>query len=336
MEHTLVRVDLKTGFGMTQSAPSVTSQSRRFFSAQEIRDLARRSDVLGAMLVVHCWAVIIGAMVLVALWPNPLTIVLAIMVIGSRQLGLAILMHDAAHNALFRSPALNEWVGEWLCGRPILADLGGYRRYHLQHHRHTQTERDPDLNLSAPFPTTRASLRRKFWRDLTGQTGLKQRFQQFALWLRLAGDDDAIDEANRGNQTFAGSGVERGLLVNVLMLAVLITLGVWWLYPLLWVLPLLTWYQLVVRIRNIAEHGAVEKGDNPLTNVRTTKASWWERAFIAPYWVNYHLEHHLVMHVPCYNLPKLHRKMIDAGHGADMELGDNYWQVLGKASAKPG
>jgi len=45
------------------------------------------------------------------------------MVVGSRQVGLAVLMHEAAHNALFKARALNEWAGEWLCGRPILAGL---------------------------------------------------------------------------------------------------------------------------------------------------------------------------------------------------------------------
>src|SRR3712207_6904127 len=43
-----------------------------------------------------------------------------------------------------------------------------YRRYHLAHHAHTQQAEDPDLVLSAPFPITRASYRRKFWRDITG------------------------------------------------------------------------------------------------------------------------------------------------------------------------
>ena len=45
--------------------------------------------------------------------------------------------------------------------------------------------------------------------------------------------------------------------------------------------------------------------DDPLRNTRTTKASLIERTFIAPYFVNYHLEHHLLIYVPCYNLPEV-------------------------------
>ena len=44
-----------------------------------------------------------------------------------------------------------------------------------------------------------------------------------------------------------------------------------------------------------------------LRNTRTTLARWWERLLIAPNRVNYHLEHHLLMTVPHYNLPRMHR-----------------------------
>ena len=49
----------------------------------------------------------------------------------------------------------------------------------------------------------------------------------------------------------------------------------------------------------MAEHAATDFSDNELQNVRTTYANPIIRLFLAPYWVNYHLEHHLIMHVPC-------------------------------------
>lgn len=104
-------------------------------------------------------------------------------------------MHEAAHNALFKSRELNDFVGEWFCGRPILAELNAYRRYHLTHHRFTQTDKDPDLVLSSKFPTSHASLKRKFTRDLTGQTGIRQLVGQIAMSVRLAGDGDAVTAA---------------------------------------------------------------------------------------------------------------------------------------------
>lgn len=310
-------------------------RGKEFFTSDEIRPLAARSDLWGAWLVLHAWAVIAGALALFAVWPNPLTFVLAVVLIGSRQLGLAILMHEAAHMALFRSRRLNEFAGEWLCGRPILADLFEYRRYHLKHHRYTQTEQDPDLRLSKPFPTTPASLRRKLIRDITGQTGFKQRSQQIMFAFKMAGEVEGAPTSQELSQAFNGPELGRALLANLVIFAAMWAVGAWWWWLAFWALPLLTWFQLVLRIRNIAEHGAVEFSDNPLRNVRTTHAGPLMRLLVAPYWVNYHLEHHLVMHVPAHNLPKLHQRLLDRGLGPDMEIGQTYWHVLRRAASRP-
>jgi fatty acid desaturase len=137
-------------------------------------------------MVAHAWAVIVAAGALFVLWPNPLTYLLAVMLIGARQLGLAILMHEAAHGGLHPNLKVNDWVGEWLCAAPTGASLAKYRPYHLTHHKYAQQAEDPDLVLSAPFPTTRPALRRKIVRDLTGQTFFKQRFGP--LLGKLKGD----------------------------------------------------------------------------------------------------------------------------------------------------
>jgi fatty acid desaturase len=60
-----------------------------------------------------------------------------------------------------------------------------------------------------------------------------------------------------------------------------------------------------------------------------------ERAFIAPYFVNYHLEHHLLMYVPCYNLPKVHAILMRGPHAACMEVQPGYLSVLRMATAMP-
>lgn len=306
---------------------------KTFLSTDEIRPLAKRSDVAGALLVAHCWGVVALAVAIFAWFPNALTFLLAVMLIGSRQLGFAILMHEAAHNALFKTRSLNEFFGEWLCGRPILAELGAYRHYHLTHHRFTQTDKDPDLVLSQKFPTSRASLRRKFLRDLTGRTGIKQLYGQIVMSLRLAGDHDAIEAAERTQaaQAFKSSDLWKSLPVYLGVAVLMGVLGEWWYGLAFWVLPHLTWFQLVLRIRNIAEHGATEESDNPLQNVRTTLAGPIARTFVAPYWVNYHLEHHMVMHVPCWRLKRMHRLLMDKGLGGQMNVAPGYSAALAEA-----
>ncbi|MBN9556946.1 MAG: fatty acid desaturase, partial [Alphaproteobacteria bacterium] len=91
----------------------------------------------------------------------------------------------------------------------------------------------------------------------------------------------------------------------------------------------------VTRLRNIAEHAVVPDNNDVLRNARTTYAGPVARAFLAPYWVNYHVDHHALMYVPCYNLPKLHALLLAKGFGPKMEIRKNYGEVLRLAASKP-
>jgi len=64
---------------------------------------------------------------------------------------------------------------------------------------------------------------------------------------------------------------------------------------------------------------------------RTTRAAWWERALLAPYWVNYHSEHHLFTQLPCWNLPRAHALLAQRGLLPRMLVADGYRQVLREA-----
>ncbi len=301
-----------------------------YFTPAEWSNLRSRSNLLGLGMVVHAWAIILAAGALFVLWPNPLTFALSVMLIGARQLGLAILMHEAAHGGLSTSARVNDLVGQWLCAAPVGANLGAYRDYHFQHHKHAQTEHDPDLALSAAFPTTRASLRRKIVRDLTGQTFFKQRRSQFAKALgldrrRMKGRENLAQSAREAVVPF--------LIVNALIFAVLTVAGLWWAFFVLWLLPMATWSQLVTRLRNIAEHACLTGGTAPYQVARTTRTNLLERLFIAPYWVAYHGEHHMFMYVPCYRLAIMHRLLEAKGHTQEMDVERGYVRVLKTASA---
>src|SRR5262249_17055751 len=161
-----------------------------------------------------------------------------------------------------------------------------------------------DLALSAPFPITRKSLTRKIIRDLTGQTFLKQRSAQ------LFGGRKPGEVVN--------ASVEHFLFANLILFAVVTFAGYWWTYPPLWIVAMATWLPLVTRLRNIAEHACVGTEADPFTHARTTYANVLERLFIAPFWVHYHGEHHVFMHVPCYHLPRLHALLMQKGYRARM------------------
>jgi len=296
-----------------------------YIPSARIKELARRSDLWGAWLTLHVWAVVIGSMVMFIAFPNPLTFILAFLLIGSRQHGMAILMHDAAHGVLFKTKALNELVGKYLLGAPYGGDLASYRKYHLKHHRYAQSEEDPDLPLSKKYPVSKASLRRKLFRDITGQTYLRLRLATLRM---KKGETPGIE----GSDAFQKTSPWPYLITNTIIFAALFSIGYWWLYFALWLGPLMTWFFVVLRLRNITEHAMTTYDNNPLTHARTTYTNIFEKIFFGPYWVNYHVEHHAYMFVPCYRLKALHRDMKQAGHAPNMEIKTGYASVLKAAT----
>jgi fatty acid desaturase len=304
--------------------PAARVKPEDFFSPEEWQNLSARSHWMGLLLVAHCWGVIGAAMTIGVLWP--ITIPLAVMLIGNRQLGLFILMHDAAHGALHANRRVNDFVGKWFCG----TDLQAYRAYHLQHHRFVQQTDDPDLILSAPFPISRDSLKRKMIRDLTGQTFYKQRIGALAAALKAHKPHESllavlIAEFKRQPHFYFQNAV--GLLLFS-------AAGLWWAWVLMWLLPMMTWLPLITRLRNISEHALVAKNEpDPLRHARTTQANWLERLFIAPYWVNYHCEHHMFTQMACWKLPLAHRILQRNNVTPRMEFQPGYWAMLRLASA---
>jgi fatty acid desaturase len=266
------------------------------------------------------------------------TVVLALFLIGSRQLGLAIVMHEAAHRTLFTNRRLNDWAGNWLAAYWIFLSVELYRPYHLQHHAHTALDRDPDLILKRGFPTTPRSMARKVARDLLGIVGLKRLVGTAAFLMSAAFGK----RARKGETvTFMGSEVTRGdalrallgfALTQTLLFAALWALGQPLLF-LLWAGSWLTTQNLVTRIRSIAEHAMTPATDDPFQNTRTVRAGWLARLFVAPNRVNHHLEHHLLMTVPHHQLPRLHIMLRERGLLEGACMAGSYGQVLRQATA---
>jgi len=288
----------------------------------EIRILNERSDLMGFIAVSFSWAVIVATMALLV-WAStqPLSIAVPAFVVGfcalaGRHLGLAILHHEAAHKSLFKTVWLNEVIGDWLCARPGWNDLKKYRRHHFEHHRKTSQPEDTDLSLVEGFPTTRASLMRKFARDLFGLTGLKYLVGRLLMDLELvkwtvANDAVRLPRAGRSWWSYPAAFVKNSggmVITNVALWLACAASGHAWLYG-VWVLSYVTPFPLFLRIRALAEHACTETTTDMFLNTRTTHAGFIERATVAPIRVNFHIEHHVMPSVPYFRLPTLHRML---------------------------
>lgn len=279
----------------------------------ELRELSRTTNWQGALMLAGNLGLLAAAFALAIAWPNPLTFLAAILLIAGRQLALSIVLHDCAHKSLFRTPWLNEFAGQWIGGAAVDVPLQLYRDYHLNHHRHAGTDKDPDQGLVKAYPVTRDSLRRKFIRDLTGQTAIRDLIMAWKTpdW--------------RQKTPF--------LVFQLVLLTALTAAGAPWAIALWWAARIFI-YPAIMRLRNIGEHGvAADRYDTePRRNTHTTIASWPERLLVAPNNVNFHLEHHIFAAVPPYNLPRLHRLLASRGYyDGHACVTQGYPAMLGKA-----
>lgn len=310
-------------------------------SREELAALMQRSNLRGAFTVACNYALIGGSFALVAVLPSIITVLLAIVVLGGRQLGLGILMHDCAHNTLFRSRRLNLWVGRWLCAAPVLVNLDNYRTYHLKHHKLAGTLDDPDYPNYRGYPVHPLSFLRKVLRDLIGVTGVRN----FLVTLKMLSGEISYELVYKDVELQALSAAEKRknlianlnapLIINGAMLLVLALCGAPYLY-LLWVVAYFTTYQLFSRVRNAAEHAATPAplDTNPLMHTRTTYANFLERLTVAPNYVNYHLEHHLLLSVPPHQLKKMHALLRQRGALAGADIAPGYRNVIRQLMAR--
>lgn len=313
------------------------------FTRDEITELTTKSDLHGGWAVFSTWAVTGGTFAAVAgfweylpNWGKLLLCVAALIILAGRQLALAIIMHDASHQSLFKTKWLNDTLTDWLCARPIWNDLHKYRGHHLRHHSKTSTVDDPDLSLVIGFPTTKKSLMRKFIRDLSGVTGFKFAVGRVLMdvekmeWT-VSNDRRWISQEGRRWFDYPKTFLKNSggaIVTNAALFSALWASGHPKLYA-LWVLAYLTPFPLFLRVRSMAEHAGMETSHSALTNTRTTKAGYIARALVAPIHVNFHKEHHLMATVPYFKLPQMHQMLRNKGH---VEEAPTYWQVLNELS----
>jgi fatty acid desaturase len=286
---------------------------RRALPREIVQGLTRRSAWRATAAVVHDLAVLAAAIgIALYFWPNPLVLVPAVLVIGTRQHALFVIAHDAAHYLLYESRLLNDVVGR-ACAMLQGLSMCTYRVIHRMHHNNLYGELDPDTALHGGYPRGRAYLVRKLLKDLSGLTAWKT----YAYFLGGAPALNThtnvalrpLDDTSQKLRDEAKQDRNMVIAFHLAMLGAMAWSGYLVQYLVLWVLPLVTVVQAILRLRAIAEHGATTDFSSPLTAARTNLAPAWLEWLIFPHQVNYHIEHHLYASVPHYNLPALHKAL---------------------------
>jgi len=280
-------------------AMSATARPYKLLPPDALRRLSQTSDAKGlTRLAVHL-ALIAGGAVLVMLSLGTWWLLPAMLLHGWFLVALFAVVHEGVHYTAFRSRRINE-IAAWLAGAPALLNSSFYRQFHWAHHRHLQDPaRDPELTPAPP-----ENLRRYMTRIF----GLQYWATRARTAWRVARGDYAgmgfVPQAQRAEVTRS---MRAMLALDLALLLVPLAFGsiaplVYWIGPVLLAQPIL-------RLILVTEHTGCTMDSNPLTNTRTTLASW--PVHLVHWNMPFHAEHHLYPSIPFHALPEAHRLIGD-------------------------
>jgi len=280
-----------------------------------------------------------------------------IAIVASRQHSLGTLLHEAVHYRAFRSKSVNDIMADVLVAFPLGLSTSGFRIFHFRHHAHLGTSRDPEaaaalVDPSYTWPKTRWGAMRILLLDLVGVNARSQirylfYFSLLPRLLRLTPAratqwlgvpphaasilyDFSREPARLSVRELVAWTASMGLYACVLTMT-----QMWWALALYWIVPWLTVFVFISRLRMASEHGGLASSD-PVQGARTiTRPSLLARWFVCPDAVHYHIEHHMFPHVPYYNLEKLHDLMISkSDFGRQANVHASYTQSILAAVVK--
>ena len=329
---------------MTQTPETLASRGEEFRADERqvkvrrlppeiLRELTTLNDTRSTCAVLQT-ITFITTLIALAVWSQQGWVVLiCIVLMGAQQHALFILLHEAAHYRLFANRTLNDGVGR-LFGSLTGISMCTYRVVHRLHHNHLFGPQDPDVALNGGYPRGKAYLFKKLLTDLSGLTAIKTYRYFFGAPSKSDRSDAALrplDDTSPPLRAAAQRDSRTIAVVQIVLPLLIFALGGWewfkW-YLLLWIVPLVTVIQAILRLRAICEHGASPDETSPLTAARTNLVGLLARLLLFPHQVNYHIEHHLYPAVPHYHLLALHRVLQQQGilAGAEIRTLRQTWQ----------
>jgi fatty acid desaturase len=218
--------------------------------------------IYNAYLKVGAEYLIIAATMVLALWINhPVAWVTAWVVVGLCQHGLLVIGHMAAHKLVDGNPRLIHFLGMGMMG----IDWQKYRDFHFAHHRNLgRREADPEWILIKRYKSNQRP-----YRFITVVADLLCLHLNESVWL------------------LGQMSTRMSILIYLLILsmALLLTGPI----ILLWPLSLMTWGQLLNRLRNRKEHDHLNLPGITLTQ---KEPSFIMKILLFPFDVWKHKEHH--------------------------------------------
>ncbi len=265
--------------------PEVTTlmlQHRKLSTTRSMMDILFAWLQIASLIAIYLWA------------PYWWALVIIFFLVGARQYGLLVLLHDAQHSLLTPDHKTNDKIATWLLAAPFGVIFSKSRLVHIKHHQYLGTgEDDPDYPIyctGKPEPKlTRRQVITYFLRQIFGAKFMRVFFPP----------RQEATKSTKSTELFAV------LICQSIIFFLFVYTGLWLAYFYLWLLPLMTVATFLNEARIFCEHSnPLDKPDGLLISYISTPI---ERFFFGPFHMNYHAEHHFFPFIPHYVLPKVRK-----------------------------
>lgn len=264
---------------------------------QEIRALSGAQPKAFFIQALGAWIVIIATIALAIHVNNIWMTLLALPIIATRFNILGLLVHEQVHQ-LGLQGRYGDIIANMLAAYPIGITVEGYAKVHLSHHKYYFTEDDPDFLRKAgpdwtfPMPTQR--LIKLLLSDLCGLSFYRilqgKRLENKQVYKRLHPAPKWLRP------------------IFYIGLAVLLTFfELWPIFLVYWLLPLITFMPLIVRLGAICEHVYNLPQANVIESSPLIILRWWEKLLLPNLNFAMHAYHHFFPGIAWCNLPKVHK-----------------------------
>jgi fatty acid desaturase len=240
----------------------------------------------------------VAALIAVGVYVDNLAVsLLCAFLVGTRQMVLALLLHEQVHRLGLRSKYADWLINVFAVYPLFVTTVEDYAKVHLSHHKYCFTSDDPDFIRKSgaewTYPMTKRQLLGIVLRDMSGLNVIR---------VIRGKKAHATTEFTRRHPS--PKWLRIGFFVALAML--LTVVGGWKVFLLYWVLPIMTVTQLMLRWIAVAEHEYnIEQGSIHETTP-LLQPNWWQRIVFPDLNFGLHVYHHMHPGVSFGNLPKVH------------------------------
>lgn len=275
----------------SQSFTKDIAQMRAFLRIHGLEEILRKlkkpSLLIAFAVILIDWTVIFLAVGLTIY--NILFFPVSLLIIGSRQRALMILLHEASHYLLASDRQANDGLAKIFICPPLLKNLANYRKGHNDHHKYLgHPEKDGD-----------------FLHDPDGlKAGWQAFYFQHVFARRTSIVKSTVNNLNRLNtQEFKKLIAWWCIFLGFIALIVGVKYAI--AFILLWGMARVTTYHLLNTFAMLSDHVGLFPG-SILGFTRNHPADSLLSWLFHPHASGYHITHHLAPNIPFYRLGKVH------------------------------